>query len=86
MVVQALESMQVQFGICGGAAMTLIQNECDDQIRITRDIDLIVQPDPGHGINAEVVSQRLFLSNSRLSRTTSASFFLLSASPATTVP
>ena len=60
MVVEALESMQVQFGIIGGAAMALIRDhEGDDQIRMTRDIDLIVQPDMGHRINAEAVSKRL---------------------------
>ena len=60
MVVEALESMHVQFGIIGGAAMALIRDyKGDDQIRLTRDIDLIVQPDMGHRINAEAVSKRL---------------------------
>ena len=59
MVVEALESMQVQFGICGGAAIALILDQNNDQFRITRDIDLIVQPDSSRNIDAEYVSVRL---------------------------
>ena len=59
MVVEALESMQVQFGICGGAAVALWTDQQMFQFRMTRDIDLIVQPDESRQIDAEAVSEKL---------------------------
>ncbi|KAI9864853.1 MAG: hypothetical protein M1813_002623 [Trichoglossum hirsutum] len=59
MLVEALESMQVQFGICGGAAIALIQDQHKVEFRMTQDIDLVVQLDKSRHIDAETVSEKL---------------------------
>ena len=45
MVAEALDSMQVQFGICGGAAISLIREQQITKPRVTEDVDLVIQPD-----------------------------------------
>ncbi|KAH0551468.1 hypothetical protein GP486_007316 [Trichoglossum hirsutum] len=59
MLVEALESIQVQSDICSGAATALIRDQHNVQFRMTQDIDLIVQPDKSHHIDVEPVSKKL---------------------------
>jgi hypothetical protein len=59
MVVEAFESMQVKFGICGGAAIGLIREQQNARMRITKDVDLVIQPDKTRQIDAETLSEKL---------------------------
>jgi hypothetical protein len=61
MVAEALDSMQVQFGICGGAAIGLIREQQNTKPRVTEDVDLVIQPDKSRYINAETISEKLLV-------------------------
>jgi hypothetical protein len=57
---QALQVLQVKYGIIGGAGICLVADAHHlPQPRQTADIDLVVQPDPGTGVSAESVSNKL---------------------------
>src|SRR5204862_55568 len=45
--------------ICGGAAIALIEDQHNVEFRMTRDINLIVQPDKSRQIDAETASEKL---------------------------